>query len=133
MSTNQEKVTQLVKDYVTRQSEFCGDVIRNAWHPDGMMYLVGNDGKFRVVSAETQAGHLDDVRRKAPDLQVGFEIDEIEGLTIHDDLIASVHVRWRMVFPDSFGRHRTFFNLANMDGNWVIVNIVDRGFEEKGE
>jgi hypothetical protein len=98
-----------------------------------MMYLVGNDGDFRVVSAETQASHIDDVGRKVPDLQVGFEIDEIESLTIHDDLIASVHVRWRMVFPGSFGRHLTFFNLVNMDGGWVIVNIVDRGFEEKGE
>ncbi len=56
-------------------------------------------------------------------------IDEIEQVAVHDGLIASVHVRWRMIFPEGYGKHRTFFNLAKIDGVWGIVNTVDRGFQ----
>jgi len=61
--------------------------------------------------------------------QVKFVIDDIERIALHDDLIASVHVRWGMIFPDGYGKHRSFYNLAKVDGKWGIINVVDRGLE----
>ena len=90
---------------------------------------------FELLRLKTRPIHIDEVKLKIPDLQVGFEIDEFENLTLHDDLIASVHVCWRMVFPNSLGASSNqFFNLANMDGRLgnYCNHIVDRGFEEKG-
>ena len=57
------------------------------------------------------------------------EIEKIEQVVIHEDLIASVHVLYRMVFPDGYGKHRCFYNLAKIEGKWMIVNAVDRGFQ----
>jgi hypothetical protein len=129
MSNAKDEVIQHIETYFARQSEFVGKYILEAWHPDGMMYLVGNANEFRIVSAEEQAGHIDDAKERMPDIQVKFEIDEIEHIAVHDDLIASVHVSWRMVFPEGYGVHRTFFNLAKIDGKWGIVNTVDRGIQ----
>ena len=98
------------------------------WHPAGQMYLVGNQGEFRVVTIEEQAAHIKDTKASQPDLSVEFALDEIEQVIVHDELITSVHVRYQMIFPEGYGVHRCFYNLANMDGKWGIVNAVDRGF-----
>ena len=93
------------------------------------MHLVGNNGEFRVVAIEEQVAHIKEVKDRVPDLVVNFVIDEIEQVAVHDDLVASVHVRYRMVFPEGYGEHRCFYNLAKIDGQWGIVNVVDRGFQ----
>ncbi len=133
MSTTEETVIELLKTYFSQQEAFDADAMLQAWHPNGMMYLVGNANEFRVVSIEEQAAQIRAVRQQMPDMQVKFVIDEIEQVAVHDDLIASLHVRWRMIFPEGYGRHRTFFNLANIDGVWGIVNTVDRGLQEMPE
>jgi len=129
MTNPKDEVLQLIRTYFAEQSKFDGDKLLAAWHPDGMMYLVGNNNEFRIVSIEEQAAHINEVQDRVPDLQVKFEIDEIEHIAVHDDLIASVHVNWRMIFPEGYGEHRTFFNLAKIHGQWGIVNSVDRGFQ----
>ena len=49
------------------------------------------------------------------------------------ELIACAHVRYRMVLPEGYGVHRCFYNLANLDGKWGIVNAVDRGLQVSPE
>jgi hypothetical protein len=34
-----------------------------------------------------------------------------------------------MIFPNSYGVHCIFFNLAKIEVKWGIVNTVDRGFQ----
>ena len=133
MSNPQIEITQLLETYFAKQEDFDGEGMLAAWHPEGKMYLVGNNNEFRIVTVEEQAGHIKTAKERMPDIQVKFVIDEIEQVAVYDDLIASVHVRWRMIFPEGYGRHRTFFNLAKVDGLWGIVNTVDRGLQEMPE
>ena len=124
-----EEVKQLIEAYFARQSDFDGDGMLAYWHSGGMMYLVGNQNEFRVISVEEQVAHIREAKARLPDLKVRFFIDEIEQVVVHEALIASVHLRYRMVFPEGYGEHRCFYNLAKIDGRWGIVNAVDRGFQ----
>ena len=124
-----DEIIQLIEAYFNKQSDFDGEGMLNYWHLDGKMYLVGNLGEFRAVTIEEQVNHMKDAKESVPDLKVDFVIDEIEQVAVHDDLIASVHLRYRMVFPEGYGNHRCFYNLAKIDGVWGIVNVVDRGFQ----
>ena len=129
MSDSQAAIIQRIEDYFARQADFDGDGMLEFWHPMGKMYLVGNQGEFRVVTVEEQAEHIKEAKARLPYLHVEFALEEIEQVAVHDDLVASVHVRYRMVFPEVYGLHRCFYNLVNMDGKWGIVNAVDRGLE----
>ena len=127
--TTKEEILHLLETYFSQQEAFDGESMLKSWHPEGKMYLVGNNNEFRIVTIEEQAGHIKEAKEQVPDIRVQFVIDEVEQISIHDDLIASAHLRWRMIFPEGYGKHRTFFNLANIDGKWGIVNTVDRGFQ----
>ena len=123
------EIVQLLEAYFSVQSTFDGEAIASFWHPNGKMYLVGNSNEFRIVSIEEQAEQIKAAKARMPEIEVQFVIDEIEQVAVHDDLIASAHVRWRMIFPEGYGKHRTFFNLAKIAGRWGIVNTVDRGLQ----
>jgi hypothetical protein len=129
MSEVKDEIFQLIEAYFSAQTGFSGEKMLEFWYPTGKMFLVGNRNVIRVVTVEEQTQHMKKVKVRMPDLAVDFVIDEIEQVAVHDDLIASVHVRYRMVFPEGYGKHRCFFNLAKIDGQWKIVNVVDRGFE----
>ena len=129
MSDSQNEITQFIEAYFKRQSDFDGEGMLEFWHPAGKMHLVGNQGEFRVVTVEEQANHVKEARERMPDLSVEFVLDEIEQVIVHEGLIASVHVRYRMIFLEGYGKHRCFYQLANMDGQWGIVSSVDRGFQ----
>ena len=129
VSNTKDEFVQLIEAYFTAQSGFDGDRILKFWHPEGKMYLVGNQDEFRVVTIEDQISHMEDAKERVSDLTVDFVIDEIEQVAVHDDLIASIHIRYRMIFPEGYGEHRCFYNLAKIKGVWGIVNAVDRGFQ----
>ena len=129
MSQSEGEIKQLLEAYFAVQSEFDGKGMLKYWHAEGVMYLVGNQGEFRVVTIEEQVSHMAKAKEHIPDLAVDFVIDEIEQIAVHDDLIASAHVRYRMILPEGYGKHRCFYNLAKMEGKWGIVNTVDRGLE----
>ena len=130
MTVANNEITELIEAYFAKQSEFDGNNMFDFWQPEGMMYLVGNNNEFRIVTIEDQAAHIREAKERMPDLKVLFQIEMIEQVVVHDDLIASVHVRYRMTFPDGYGKHRCFYNLAKIEGKWRIVNAVDRGFQE---
>ena len=133
MSRTKDEILILLETYFSYQEAFNGDGMLASWYPGGKMYLVGNNNEFRIVTIEEQVGHIKEVKERVPDIQVQFVIDEVEQIAVHDDLIASAHLRWRMIFPEGYGQHRTFFNLAKIDGKWGIVNSVDRGFQAMPE
>lgn len=129
MTDTNKEIVELLESYFAKQSLFDGDSMLEFWHPGGIMHLVGNRNVFRQVTIEDQANHIKKAREKMPDLKVEFVLDEIEQVVVHEDLIASAHVRYRMVFDEGYGRHRCFLSLTKVDGKWGIVNTVDRGFE----
>lgn len=126
--TNQE-IIHFIEAYFARQSEFDGDGMLEFWHPEGRLYLVGNQNVFRIVSIEEQVRHIKEAKESVPDLKIEFVLDEIEQVTVQEDLIASVHVRYRMLMPQGYGKHRCFYHLAKIDGKWGFVNAVDRGYQ----
>jgi len=129
VSNTCEEIVQFIEAYFARQSDFDGEGMLEFWHAGGKMYLVGNDQTFRVVTVEEQARHIQEAKARVPDLQVEFVLDEVEKVEVQDELIASVHVRYRMLLPEGYGKHRCFYNLAKIDGKWGIVNAVDRGIQ----
>jgi hypothetical protein len=129
MTDTNREIIQLLENYFARQSMFDGDGMLEFWHPGGRMYLVGNQNEFRVVTIEEQASHIKDAKERVPDLKVEFILEEIEQVVVQEDLIASAHVRYRMIFPEGYGKHRCFYHLAKIEGKWGIVNVVDRGVQ----
>lgn len=129
MCESKNEISQFLVDYFEKQSLFDGESLMAFWHPGGMLHLVGNRNVFRVLSIEDHVGHIKKVNEKMPDLKVEFVLDEIEQIVVHEDLIASAHVRYRMLFDEGYGRHRCFFSLTKVEGKWGFVNTVDRGFE----
>lgn len=123
------EIIQFIEAYFARQSEFDGDGMLEFWHPGGRLYLVGNQNEFRVVSIEEQVKQIKVAKERVPDLKVEFVLDEIEQVTVEQELIASVHVRYRMLLPQGYGKHRCFYHLAKIDGKWGFVNAVDRGYQ----
>lgn len=65
-----------------------------------------------------------------PDAEIAFIIDDFLHVDVHDNVIASVELTWRMILPESEGKHRTYFHLVKIDEKWTIVNVLDRGLEE---
>ncbi len=126
---SKEEIIHFIKSYFAARAKFNGIDVRRFWYPEGKMFLVGNQGTFRIVTNEKQAEHIQKTNEKRPELKVDFVLDEIEQVQVHDDLIATVHVRYRMIFPEGYGQHRSFINMAKIDGTWMIVNAVDRGLE----
>lgn len=129
MSAAENDVIQFIEAYFSKQSEFDGQAMLEFWQPGGRLFLVGNNNEFRVVSIEDQVSHLKEAKERLPDLTVDFNIEEFEQVVVHEELIASLHLRYRMTFPEGYGKHRCFFNLARITGEWKIVNVVDRGFQ----
>jgi hypothetical protein len=128
-SKTNEELVQFIKAYFASQSAFDGDGMLGFWHAGARMYLVGNANTFRVVTIEEQVNHIKEAKARVPDLRVEFLLDEVEQVVVQDELIASVHVRYRMMLPEGYGEHRCFYNLAKVDGKWGIVNAVDRGIQ----
>ena len=129
MSDSKYAISDLIQAYFKERSKFNGDGLLKYWQPQGKLFLVGNQGNFRIVTIEEQTDHMKEVRTAMPDFKISFKLDEIEQIKVYDDLIASVHVRYRMLLPAGYGQHRCFFNLAKIEGKWKIVNTVDRGIE----
>ena len=133
MTELNQAVINVIEEFFRLQGEFDGDGILNLWHTEGMVYMVGNNNQFRINSIKEQCAHINEVKKKVPDIRVDFLIDSVEEVSIQDDLIATARVQWRMMMLDSYGKHRSFYNLVKIGGRWVIVNVVDRGLEIKGD
>ena len=77
MTDARSEITQLLETYFARQSLFDGDGMLEFWHPEGRMYLVGNQNDFRVVTIEEQVSHIKDAKESGPDLKVEFVLDNL--------------------------------------------------------
>ncbi len=127
--SNQTILTAFFEKYFQAQSGFNGSHLMDYWRPGGILHTVGNAGEFHTRTIEKQIEGMKAAQERIPGLKVDFVIDEIEQIAVHDDLIASVHIRYRMIFPDGYGKHRSFFSLTKIDQEWGIVSALDRGFE----
>ena len=68
MSQSKDEIKQLMESYFAEQAGFNGEGMLKYWHPEGVMYLVGNQGEFRVVTIEEQVSHMAKAKEHMPDL-----------------------------------------------------------------
>ncbi|MHA1462502.1 MAG: nuclear transport factor 2 family protein [Candidatus Heimdallarchaeota archaeon] len=136
-----EKDKQIIIDLVKEnlQITFAGEIetFQKLWHPKAHRFGLGNSNELYSFSRAELCEHMQQLtaaKKDNPSLaQIEIIFDEIDFINIHQNLIASVAVKWHMNMPDSMGKHYTYYHLAKQDNTWQIVNALDRGFEYKEE
>ena len=121
-------IRELLQTYYRCFAKFDGEGMKALWHPEGKLFNVGNRNAFIIRDPATFTERWSVIKQKL-DSELSIEIDDMHHIVAYDTLIASAEVKWRMVMPDSWGEHCSYFNLAKIDGTWQIVGMVDRGWE----
>lgn len=90
--------------------------ISSAWHANGRLFIVEN-----IQTVDFLKGIPPFVR---------FEFDEPEVLSV-DGRIAVVKLGWRMIMPKTVGQHKSYLNLVEENGRWLIISETDFGVEKE--
>ncbi|NHJ32094.1 MAG: nuclear transport factor 2 family protein [Asgard group archaeon] len=136
MSDNTEEIMikKLVEDYIDIQEKCDEERFLALWHPDARRFGLGNDNQLHSFSKDeiikfTLAG-LRNLKEQIPNPEsIKFTITEFINISVREGVIASAEIKWQMVLPGSGGIHYTFIQFAKKDDNWLIVNVLDKGFE----
>jgi hypothetical protein len=134
-SVEKEQIQKMIMQF--NKAQETGDVkgFLRFWHPEARRFGFGTNNELYVFSTEDilsqQLPGIQKAREENPDFTLSFLIERFKHIEIHPDrLIASVEVDWRMVsMGQVIGIHTTYYHLVKHEGNWVIVNITDRGKE----
>lgn len=132
------KFRDLVATYLKIMCVGDEDKFLEIWHPDARRFSVGNSNELHSFNLteiiEFSLKGIRQLRKENPQSsKIQHVLDEVLHLSIYSNLVAGVEVRWHMILPNSKGLHRTYFHLARQNDKWLIVNVLDRGYElEKG-
>ncbi|MHA1555295.1 MAG: nuclear transport factor 2 family protein [Candidatus Heimdallarchaeota archaeon] len=104
-----EKDKQLIIDLVKEnlQITFAGEIetFQKLWHPKAHRFGLGNSNELYSFSRAELCEHMQQLtaaKKDNPSLaQIEIIFDEIDFINIHQNLIASVAVKWHMNMPDS--------------------------------
>ena len=132
--TDIETIKAIIKDYIVCNENSDWEMFSKLWHPEARRLNVGNNGELLITPTEDikkfSFEGLRNLRKQMPDAEIKFIIENFSHVDIHDEFVASAELNWMMLLPGSKGRHKTYFHLVRIDGNWIIVNVLDRGYEE---
>ena len=123
-----DQIRELLQTYYRCFAKFDGEGMNALWHPEGKLFNVGNRNEFLIRDPATFTERWSVIKEKL-DYELTIEIDDMRHIVVYDGLIASAEVKWRMVMPDSWGEHCSYYHLAKIDGVWQIAGVVDRGWE----
>lgn len=128
------KLRELVNTYIKTMGTGNEEKFHEIWHPAAKRFSIGNSNELHSFSqseiSEYTLKGIKQLRKEASDPgRFEFVLDEVLHLSIYSDLIASVEVKWHMALPGSEGLHHTYFHLVKQNGKWLIVNVLDRGYE----
>lgn len=128
-----EKIKNVIIDYIKSNERSDWNKFSELWHPDAKRLNVGNDNELLITPTEDikkfSFEGLQNLRKQIPDAEIKFSVESFSHIDVHDGIVASVELNWIMFLPGSKGKHKTYFHLVKMDGNWIIVNVLDRGYE----
>ena len=130
------KLRELVNTYIKTMGTGDEEKFHEIWHPAARRFNIGNSNEllsFNLAEIDeyTLRG-IKKLRKEASDsARFEFVLDEVLHLSIYSNLIAAVEIKWHMTLPGSRGLHHTYFHLARQNGKWLIVNVLDRGYEFK--
>lgn len=125
-----EAIQLLLQTYFQYFADFDGSGMNALWHPEGKQFNVGNRNEFLVRTPKTFTERWEAIRERV-DFTMTIEIDDMSHIAVYDALIASAEVKWRMLMPDSWGEHCSYFHLIKQDDAWKIAGVVDRGWEHE--
>ena len=95
---------------------------------------LGNNNELYLITRDEVINQsligLEKSRKSIPNFKCTFKIEKIKHFMIHD-LIVSISIEWVMLMAESTGNHCTCFHLVKSEDKWLIVDILDRGVEEK--
>lgn len=102
-------------------------------HPQVRTVNIGNSGEVHVFDMEQIVEYTITGLRRAKEQIPGFfarrEEIEVHQIAVQE-MIASAEVSYKMVMPESIGRHHSFLHLVKNADQWIVVNMIDRGIEE---
>ena len=137
MTVDEEKVLkELAEDFIHILEESDEEKFKDIWHPKAIRFGIGNSKELMTMNKEEMIkfsiNGLKGLKDQLPNPEIiKFTIDEILQIRIYEGLIGSVELKWNMVLPGSKGNHHTFIQFAKDKDKWLIVNVLDRGFEEE--
>ncbi|MFW9916751.1 MAG: nuclear transport factor 2 family protein [Candidatus Thorarchaeota archaeon] len=128
-----EKVKKTLGRYYSSQEHSNKEEFLSVWHADARRISFGNDNKMLVSTSEDIIKYTIDglriAKERDPDFYVNFQVNEIKHVAVHD-VVASAEVDWKMEMPMARGFHSSFFHLAKIEDEWIIIGLTDRGVEE---
>lgn len=135
--TNEELVIkELVEDYIDIMEKCDEERFLALWHPDARRFGLGNDKQLNSFNKDEIVKYsiagLKALKEQIPNPElIKFTIDEIVSISTSEGVIASAEIKWQMVLPGSKGTHHTFIQFAKKEDTWLIVNVLDKGYEEE--
>lgn len=127
------QIKKTLQDYFESLVNSDSEKFRTIWHPEAKIFGIGNSKILQIDSLNEIITHringLQKAKTTIPGFDVDFTITRIANLYIRD-FIATADILWQMIMPDTVGNHVTSFQIAKQDEKWLIVSVLDMGFEE---
>jgi hypothetical protein len=102
-------------------------------HPEMRTVNIGNENKVHVFNVdqicENTINGLKAAKEKMPGFYARWEEIEFVDVTV-GDVVAFVSVSYKMIMPESLGKHTSGIHLVKPEGKWQVIQIVDRGIEQ---
>jgi hypothetical protein len=111
-----DAVLKTVKTFTDGMIKHDFAAISSAWHENGRLFIV-------------EDMQMLDFLKNIPPF-VKFEFDQSEVLSL-DTKIAVVRIEWRMIMPKTVGYHKSYLNLIEQNGKWLIISETDYGVEKE--
>jgi hypothetical protein len=129
------KIKQLALNFIEILEQCNEEKFNEIWHPKAIRFGLGNANELMTMNKEEMIKFsLDGLRNLKNQLpnpdDVKFTVDEIINIKCIKNVIASVELKWHMVLPGSKGTHHTFIQFAKDKDKWLIINVLDKGYEE---
>ncbi len=129
-------IKELIEDYIDIMEKCDEERFLSLWHPDARRFGLGNDNKLHSFNKDEIVKYsisgLKTLKEQIPNPElIKFTIDEIISISTSEGVIVSAEIKWQMVLPGSKGSHHTFIQFAKKEDIWLIVNVLDKRYEEE--
>ncbi len=134
-TTEITKIRETLKLFHLAQETGNKKLFLRIWHPEARRFGFGSNNELYVFSTEdiikNQLAGIQKAKQDNPAFSLGFFVNRIKDIDVHpDNLIASATVEWQMLsMGQCIGVHYTYYHFVKSNGEWIIVNVTDRGKE----
>lgn len=128
----QSKIKAVILALYQSYEECNPELFRSITHPQVRTVNIGNKNQIHIFSCndiiENTIMGLHRAKKQIPGFYAKWVDINFKSIQIYDQ-IASIEITYTMKMPDSHGNHSSFIHLSKENDKWLIINIIDRGFE----